>query len=394
MRKIHFSSSPSSIRWRCDPGYLLAIILLMSLGLIMVTSASIGIAEKRFHQPFYYAWHQAVYLGLGLLTSIVVFSLPIKFWEKIARPLVFVALLCLFFVLIPGLGKNVNGSTRWLNLGLVTIQISELVKFCIILYLASYIVRQRDRLQNEFLGFVRPMLLLSVISGLLLLEPDFGATVVIMSTAMSMLFLAGVPFYYFFGLCVFLVLAFAGLAISAPYRLQRLTAFLDPWAYQFDSGYQLTQALIAFGRGEWFGVGLGSSVQKLFYLPEAHTDFIFAVLAEELGLIGGLCVIGLYTLLVVRGMVIGLCAEKRGALFAAFACYGITVWIGLQALISMGVNTGLLPTKGLTLPFISYGGSSLLVLCVAVALIFRIDFENRNKHFQMQRNNFGSHFGK
>lgn len=378
MQKTTLSLHP--IRWRCDPGYLLAIILLMSLGLVMVTSASIGIAEKRFHQPFYYAWHQAVYLGLGLLSSIVVFSLPLKFWEKMARPLMLAALICLLLVLIPGIGKNVNGSTRWLNLGVIAIQISELVKFCVVLYLASYIVRKREALQTEFLGFVRPMVLLGLVSGLLLLEPDFGATVVIMSTAMGMLFLAGVPFYYFFGLSVFLGLAFAALAISAPYRLQRLTAFLDPWAYQFDSGYQLTQALIAFGRGEWFGVGLGSSVQKLFYLPEAHTDFIFAVLAEELGLIGGLCVIALYALLVIRGMVIGLCAEKRGAIFSAFACYGITFWIGLQALINMGVNTGLLPTKGLTLPFLSYGGSSLLVLCVAIALIFRVDFENRTKY--------------
>jgi cell division protein FtsW len=286
------------------------------------------------------------------------------------------------------LGKKVNGSTRWLNLGVVAIQVSELVKFCIITYLASYIVRQREALKTQFFGFARPLVLLGLISGLLLLEPDFGATVVIVSTALSMLFLAGVPFFYFFGLCCFTGIAFIGLAISAPYRLQRLTAFLDPWAYQFESGYQLTQALIAFGRGEWFGVGLGSSVQKLFYLPEAYTDFVFAVLAEELGLIGGLCVIALYVLLVVRGMKIGLTAEKRGAIFGAFCCYGITFWIGFQAFISMGVNTGLLPTKGLTLPFLSYGGCSLIVLCIAIALIFRVDFENRTKHRQ------GIDFGK
>ena len=375
-------------RLRCDVGYLLAVVLLMTLGLIMVTSSSIGIAEKRFHHPFHYAWHQAAYLGLGLLTSLIVFSLPLKFWEKIARPLMLVALIFLFMVLVPGLGKKVNGSTRWLNLGIVAIQISELVKFCIIIYLASYIVRKKDALRTQFFGFVRPLFLLGLISALLLLEPDFGATVVIVSTALSMLFLAGVPFFYFFGLCFFTSLAFIVLAISAPYRLQRLTAFLDPWAYQFESGYQLTQALIAFGRGEWFGVGLGSSVQKLFYLPEAYTDFVFAVLAEELGLVGGLCVIGLYVLLVVRGMMIGLVAEKRGAVFSAFCCYGISFWIGFQAFISMGVNTGLLPTKGLTLPFLSYGGCSLIVLCIAIALIFRVDFENRNKHRQ------GIDFGK
>lgn len=377
-----------SNRLPCDWGYLLAVILLMSLGLIMVTSSSIGIAEKRFHHPFHYAWHQAAYLGIGLMTSLVVFSLPLKFWEKLARPLMLGALVCLFLVLVPGLGRKVNGATRWLNFGIVAIQISEFVKFCIIVYLASYIVRQREALKTKFFGFVRPLILLGVISALLLLEPDFGATVVIVSTALSMLFLAGVPFFYFFGLCLMTAVAFAGLAISAPYRLQRLTAFLDPWAYQFESGYQLTQALIAFGRGEWFGVGLGSSVQKLFYLPEAYTDFVFAVLAEELGLVGGLFVIGLYVLLVVRGMLIGLAAEKRGAIFAAFCCYGITFWIGFQAFISMGVNTGLLPTKGLTLPFLSYGGCSLIVLCVAIALIFRVDFENRAKHKQ------GLDFGK
>lgn len=380
MQKV--APSFHSGRLPCDLGYFLAVILLISLGLIMVTSSSIGIAEKRFHHPFYYAWHQAAYLGIGLLTSLIIFSLPIRFWEKIARPLMLVALLCLFLVLVPGLGKKVNGSTRWLNMGVVAIQISEFVKFCIIIYLASYIIRQRDALRTQFFGFVRPLILLGLISGLLLLEPDFGATVVIVSTALSMLFLAGVPFFYFLGLCLMVSLVFIALAISAPYRLQRLTAFLDPWAYQFESGYQLTQALIAFGRGEWFGVGLGSSVQKLFYLPEAYTDFVFAVLAEELGLIGGLFVIGLYVLLVVRGMMIGLAAEKRGAVFAAFCCYGISFWIGFQAFISMGVNTGLLPTKGLTLPFLSYGGCSLIVLCIAVALIFRVDFENRTKHRQ------------
>lgn len=369
-----------SIRFRCDPGYLLAVVLLISLGLIMVTSSSIGIAEKRFHHPFYYAWHQAMYLGLGLFCSMMVFSLPIKFWEKVARPMMLVAIILLLVVLVPGFGRKVNGSTRWLNLGFVAVQISEMVKFCIIVYLASYIVRQREALKTQFFGFVRPLILLGVVSALLLLEPDFGATVVIITTAMSMLFLAGVPFAYFFGLSFFIGLAFIILAISAPYRLQRLTAFLDPWAYQFDSGYQLTQALIAFGRGEWFGVGLGSSVQKLFYLPEAYTDFVFAVLAEELGLVGGLCVIGLYVLLAIRGMTIGLTAEKRGAIFAAFCCYGITFWIAFQAFISMGVNTGLLPTKGLTLPFLSYGGCSLIVLCIAIALIFRVDFENRNPH--------------
>jgi cell division protein FtsW len=286
------------------------------------------------------------------------------------------ALVSLVLVLIPGVGKVVNGSARWLNLGVTSIQVSEFCKLAVVIYLSSYVVRHQHALKRQISGFVRPMLLLSIVGALLILEPDFGATVVILATSLAMLFLAGVPLWQFVALLSVVAGILGMVAISAPYRLQRLTSFLDPWAVQFDSGYQLTQALIAFGRGEWFGVGLGSSIQKLFYLPEAHTDFVFAVLAEELGLVGALATVSLYILFVWRGMIVGLNAEKRDDRFAAFVSYGISLWVGLQTLINIGVNTGILPTKGLTLPFLSYGGSSVLVICIAVGLLVRVDYEN------------------
>jgi cell division protein FtsW len=300
-----------------------------------------------------------------------------RFWYRLAAPMMMLALLLLVLVLIPGVGKVVNGSARWLNFGITAFQVSEFCKLAVVIYIASYVVRHNEDLKQKISGFIRPMLLLSVVGALLILEPDFGATVVILLTTLSLLFLAGVPLWQFLVLLVLVGVILGGVAISAPYRLARLTSFLDPWAVAFDSGYQLTQALIAFGRGGWFGVGLGSSVQKLFYLPEAHTDFVFAVLAEELGLIGALATIGLYILFVWRGMIIGLNAEKRRDRFAAFVCYGISLWVGLQTLINIGVNTGVLPTKGLTLPFLSYGGSNILIICIAVGLLVRVNYENQ-----------------
>ena len=286
---------------------------------------------------------------------------------------------------MPGVGRAVNGSVRWLNLGPISFQVSEVAKFAVIIYLSGYMVRHADALRHEVLGFLRPVMLLGLVGALLLKEPDFGAAVVLLSTAMAMMFLAGVPLSQFIGLLMVFACATAILAVSAPYRLERLTSFLDPWADQFDSGYQLTQALIAFGRGEWFGVGLGASVQKLFYLPEAHTDFLFAVLAEELGLIGGLAVLVLYVLLVWRGMRIGFCAHRQGDLFGGYTAYGLTLWIGIQALINVGVNAGVLPTKGLTLPLMSYGGSSIVIVCMAIGVLLRIDFETRRAELPSQR---------
>lgn len=362
-----------------DPVLMAVIFALLGLGLIMVTSASIDMAERHLGHPFYYTIRQSIGLLIGTLGALFVLSVPIQLWYRLSGAMMVIALILLGLVLIPGVGKVVNGSARWLNLGITAFQVSEFGKLAVVIYLSSYIVRHKQALKEQVSGFIRPMGLLSIVGALLILEPDFGATVVVMTTALAMLFLAGVPLWQFMILLLVVGGILGGVAISAPYRLERLTSFLDPWAVAFDSGYQLTQALIAFGRGEWFGVGLGSSIQKLFYLPEAHTDFVFAVLAEELGLVGALGAISLYILFVWRGMIVGLNAEKRGDRFAAFVCYGISLWVGLQTMINIGVNTGVLPTKGLTLPFLSYGGSSVSVICVAVGLLLRVDYENRMK---------------
>ncbi len=360
-----------------DPILMGAVIALFALGLTMVTSASIAVAERQMGNPFYFTLRQGVALLSGLVGALVVYSLPIKTWYRLSAPLMVLTLLALVLVLIPGIGREVNGSARWLNLGITSIQISECAKLAVVIYISSYVVRHTQALKYEVAGFVRPMALLSVVGALLILEPDFGATVVILTTSLAMLFLAGVPMWQFMALLTVVAGVLGVVAISAPYRLARLTSFLDPWSRQFDTGYQLTQALIAFGRGEWFGVGLGGSIQKLFYLPEAHTDFVFAVLAEELGLMGALVTVSLYALFVWRGMIIGYIAQMRDDRFAAFVSYGISLWVGLQTLINIGVNTGVLPTKGLTLPFLSYGGSSILVISVAVGLLVRVDYENR-----------------
>ncbi|MCH9756791.1 MAG: putative lipid II flippase FtsW [Gammaproteobacteria bacterium] len=360
-----------------DKWLLFAAVSLLILGLMMVASSSVMISTKYFDQPFHFLTRQAVYLVLGLSVGMGVMRLDTKYWERLSVPLLLLCLLLLVLVLIPGLGRVVNGSRRWLVFGPVFIQVSELLKFAMILYLAGYLVRQQTRAPNEVLHFIKPLLLLLVVGGLLLLEPDFGATVVVSGTVMVMLFLAGVRLRYYVGLMFMLGGGLIVLAISSPYRMARLTAFLNPWADQFNSGYQLTQSLIAFGRGGWVGTGLGSSVQKLLYLPEAHTDFLFAVLAEELGLFGVLLVLCLYSILVGRGFLIGFRAYQQTRFFAAYVAYGLTFWLGLQAAINMGVNAGLLPTKGLTLPLLSYGGASLVVNCVVLALLLRIDHENR-----------------
>ena len=360
-----------------DKWLLVAIIGLLFLGLLMVASSSVMISSKYYQQPFHFLVRQVCYLVFGLLVGMFVMRVDTSVWEKWSAPLLLVCLVMLVLVLIPGIGRVVNGSRRWLTLGPVSIQVSEILKLSMILYLAGYLVRQQQRTQSEVFDFIKPLGLLALIAILLLAEPDFGATVVISSTVMVMLFLAGVKLRYYAGLVLLMVASLGVLAVSSPYRMARLTAFLNPWADQFNSGYQLTQSLIAFGRGGWFGTGLGSSIQKLLYLPEAHTDFMFAVLAEELGLLGVLLVLILYSILVVRGLLIGFRAYQEERFFAAFVAYGITFWLGMQAVINMGVNSGLLPTKGLTLPLLSYGGASLVVNCIALALLLRVDHETR-----------------
>jgi cell division protein FtsW len=360
-----------------DRWLILAILGLIVIGLMMVASSSVMISTKYYHQPFHFLIRQSVYLIVGFMVAVVIVRVDSRVWQKYSMEFLLLCLVLLVIVLIPGIGRMVNGSRRWLAIGPLAIQVSELVKFAMILYISGYLVRQHTQVNESILGFIKPMLVLMVVAGLLLLEPDFGATVVIVSTVMAMLFLIGVKLRYYIGLMLIVGVSMAVLAISSPYRMARLTAFLNPWADQFNSGYQLTQSLIAFGRGGWLGLGLGDSVQKLFYLPEAYTDFLFAVLAEELGLIGILLVLSLYSIIVCRGLMIGYQAVKAERQFAGFTAYGISFWLGFQAVVNMGVNLGLLPTKGLTLPFLSYGGASLIVNCIIVAVLLRIDHETR-----------------
>ncbi|WP_100623366.1 putative lipid II flippase FtsW [Candidatus Coxiella mudrowiae] len=358
-----------------DRWIIISTLSLLALGLLMVASASMVISDRQFGYPFHYFIHQLVYLILGLLLAITASRVPIKICQKCSGYLFLLSFLLLIIVLLPGIGRTVNGSRRWIQLGFFSLQVSEIVKLAAILYLASYLQRYQNEVRKELKGFLKPMVLVMFLSSLLLLEPDFGAAVVVTMTYMALLFLGGVRLWPFCVLLILVLISLALLAVLSPYRLQRLTAFLNPWHNAFGSGYQLIQSLIAFGRGGLFGVGLGNSIQKLFYLPEAHTDFLFAVLAEELGLIGELLVFTLFIILIVRIFVIGRCAETNNQLFSAYVAYGFALWLGLQTLINIGVNIGVLPTKGLTLPFISYGGSSMLINCLVIGILLRIAYE-------------------
>ncbi len=358
-----------------DYWLLATVVVILAFGLLMVASASMVISDQRYHTPFHFFSRQLIYVCLAFAVGFVVTRIPLRFWKKIGPQLLILGLVLLIAVLIPGIGRRVNGSMRWIGFGFLGIQVSELAKLIAIIYMAGYLVRHLEEVRTSFSGFLKPMLLFGLVAILLLLEPDFGATTVIMLTVLGMLFLAGARLWQFIILVLVVGGALGLLAVSSPYRLIRLTTFLHPWADQFNSGYQLTQSLIAFGRGGIFGVGLGNSIQKLFYLPEAHTDFLFAVLAEELGIIGQFTVIGLFVFLVGRIFYIGKLAVKIGDQFAALLAYGFAFWFALQAMINIGVNVGILPTKGLTLPFMSYGGSSILLNCIAIAIVLRIYHE-------------------
>ena len=352
------------------------VIILMTTGLVMVTSSSMHYAQNIFSgQSYHYVNRHIIYLLITLLASVLVLSQPIIKWQRYGPYLLVFGLVLLVVVLFAG--RSINGSKRVLALGPLTLQVSEFVKLFVVVYIAGYLVRRTDELQTQFRGFIKPLAVLALISGLLLLEPDFGAVVVILSTSLAMLFLGGARLWQFIGLTVFVGATLAAIAVSQPYRMQRLLTFLDPWSDPFGSGYQLTQSLIAFGRGNIFGQGLGNSLQKLSYLPEAHTDFVFAVLAEELGLIGVFIILALFFILFVRAMKIGRVALLQQRAYSAYLAYGIGFWLTFQALINIGVTSGALPTKGLTLPFVSYGGNSLLVCGIAIAILLRIDFENR-----------------
>lgn len=360
-----------------DRWLVVIVFSLVGLGLLMVSSASIETSNYQLHQPFYYFYRQLVFLILGIVLGGVVVQVEIATWEKSGGMLLLAVMLMLAIVLLPGIGHSVNGSARWIGFGPFRMQVSELAKFAVVVYMAGYLLRRHDEIQRCLSGFLKPMAVLGVIAVLLLKEPDFGATVVIMATSLGMMFLAGMRLRHFILLFALVIVAMSALAISEPYRMQRLTSFLNPWENPFGSGYQLTQSLIAFGRGGVEGVGLGNSVQKLFYLPEAHTDFLFAVIAEEFGLLGMTVVVVLFTALVLRIFAIGRQAQRLGQHFAGFMAYGFGLWIAIQFTVSIGVNSGVLPTKGLTLPLVSYGGSSMLIICLVIAVLLRIDYENR-----------------
>ena len=312
--------------------------ILVGLGLVMVASSSIPIAHKNGYVDLYYFWRQLAALLLGVGVGAIVLQVPLAMFEKASTLLLFVGVASLAIILIPGVGREVNGSVRWFQFGSISVQASEPVKVAIIVYISSYLVRHQAQVQSEFVGFIKPVGVLTIIAGLLLLEPDFGAAVVIFATTLGMLFLGRVPLLRFAAWGMVALAMLISLAMLAPYRLQRLMTFLDPWSDPFDTGFQLTQALIAFGRGEWFGVGLGNSIQKLFYLPEVHTDFLFAVVGEELGMVGTITVIGLFLFLTWRIFFIGSLAQRAGQNFAAYLSYGIGLLIGMEAFINIGVT--------------------------------------------------------
>jgi cell division protein FtsW len=358
-----------------DGTLLVLVIAIVLLGLVMMTSASISVADRHSHEPFYFLERQSLGVALGVVAAGIMMLVPTNVWERLAFPLLVIAMLMLVLVLIPGIGHEVNGSRRWVRFGL-SFQPSELARVLLLTYLASYVVRRQTELKEELKGFLKPLGILMFAALLLLLEPDFGAATVLLATGLGVLFLAGVKLRHFIALVALALVGLAILAVTSAYRLKRLTAFLDPWADPFNSGFQLTQSLIAIGRGEIFGVGLGASVQKLFYLPEAHTDFVFAVLAEELGLVGVVVTLALFLLLVWRALAISRNAAEAGLPFQAFCAAGFGIWLGLQTFINVGVNLGLLPTKGLTLPLMSYGGSSVLVTLGWIGLLMRIHHES------------------
>ncbi len=355
-------------------------VALLSIGLVMVYSSSIATAEgSKFtgHQATYYLMRHSMFIAVGLLAGLFAFQVPVQMWQNYSPYLFMAGAALLVLVLIPHVGREVNGSRRWLSLFVINLQPSELMKLFAVMYAADYTVR-KGKIKHLFMRAFLPMFAVMVIvGGLLLLEPDMGAFVVILSIAICTLWLGGFNVKVFGALLVALPLAFAALIFSSPYRMQRVIGFMDPWADPYGKGYQLSHALIAFGRGEWLGVGLGASVEKLFYLPEAHTDFLMAVIAEELGLAGVACVIVLFALVVIRSFQIGRHAAFLERNFSALVAQGIGVWIGVQAMINIGVNVGVLPTKGLTLPFLSFGGSGVVVNCIAAAVLLRVDYENR-----------------
>ncbi len=350
-------------------------LALLALGFVMVTSASFPVGERLTGNPFHFVMRHAMYVGLGLALLVLVVQIPVKWWSNGSGVLLLSSLGLL--VLVLAIGHEVNGAKRWIKFGPVTLQVAEVAKLFFVLYMSSYLNRRTDQVQENLRGFIKPLVVLFMFACLLLMQPDFGSLVVMTSIVIGMLFLAGARLWQFFSVVVVFALGITVLIIKEPYRMRRIVSFLDPWEDPFGNGYQLTQSLMAFGRGDWFGQGLGNSIQKLQYLPEAHTDFIMAVVGEELGFLGIVLVLVLSFALVFRALMLGRSAVVGGHNYGGFVAYGIGIWFAFQAMVNIGAAAGLLPTKGLTLPLISYGGTSLLISCLAIGLLLRIDYELR-----------------
>lgn len=349
---------------------------LMLIGLVMVTSASFPISSRLTDQPFHFMFRHAIFLLLAFLTSSMVLQVPLDRWMKYSSLLLGISFFLLIVVLV--VGKSVNGASRWIPLGLFNLQPAEVAKLSLFIFMSGYLVRKHDEVRQTFFGgFLKPIIVFGTLAVLLLGQPDLGTVIVMLVTLFGMLFIAGAKLSQFLALMVAGVLAVVALIVAEPYRVRRVTSFLDPWEDPFGSGYQLTQSLMAFGRGEWFGQGLGNSIQKLEYLPEAHTDFVFAVLAEELGFIGVVLVLVLIFSLVLKAIFIGKKAFQHDQQFGGYLAFGIGIWFAFQTLVNVGAAAGMVPTKGLTLPLISYGGSSLIIMSVAVSILLRIDHECR-----------------
>lgn len=371
------STSQSTERFELDHCLLVVVLALASIGVVMVASASMAIAEKNGLHPFYYVFKHLIALGLGTTLALLCIRIPLANLERASAALLLLSIPLMLMVFLPGLGVTVNGSTRWIRTGLLNFQVVEAVKITTAIFLAGYLVRQNHALRETLFGTIKPLCVAALIAALLLAQPDFGGAVLILAMAFAMIWLGGARIRDLILIIILTVPAVVWMAVSESYRLRRIKSFLDPWADPFDSGFQLTQALIAIGSGDWWGAGLGGSVQKLFYLPEAHTDFILAVYAEEMGLAGILVLLILFAVLIGRGMVIAMRALRSGQYFSGYLAFGLSFLLGTQAMISVGVNFGLLPTKGLTLPLISSGGSSVMMTCVMLGLLFRISHESR-----------------
>ena len=348
---------------------------LMLTGLVMVASASFPISTRLTGQPFHFMMRHMLFVFLALSISSIVLRIELNKWLKYSSHLLLISLLLLAAVLV--VGKSVNGAARWLPLGIFNLQPAEVAKLSLFVFIAGYLVRRHGEVRDSFRGFVKPLLVLNTLACVLLMQPDLGTTVVMFVTTIAMLFIAGAKLWQFIALVMGGISLVIVLILAEPYRMRRVTSFLDPWQDPFGSGYQLTQSLMAFGRGSWFGEGLGNSIQKLEYLPEAHTDFVFAVIAEELGFVGVCLVLCLIFALVFKALLIGRKCLAHDQRFGGFLAFGIGIWFAFQTLVNVGAAAGIVPTKGLTLPLISYGGSSLIIMSVAVSLLIRIDHECR-----------------